>query len=256
MKTTSSVVKPRSLRTLIRVFVALFIIVVIGFSIVLNSFEKGQFTCNKYILNTYLYVILTFNIIALYCLSLEHFDVEYSMNLFKLLGIFLITIGLLISLRFIDPKYVAFKHLIWFIFVLGISFIFYPMFHSFNDKTVIISAAFTTILLTIGLSIIAYVRPDLISLSLAPMLLILLIAGIIMEITLLVLYRNDYSKISNVFRAISYFFIAVFMGYILYDTKMLQIRAKECVKADYIQESLHLFLDIFNIFIRMLALGR
>ena len=34
------------------------------------------------------------------------------------------------------------------------------------------------------------------------------------------------------------------MGFILYDTKMLQIRAKECVNADYIQESLNLFLDI------------
>ena len=36
---------------------------------------------------------------------------------------------------------------------------------------------------------------------------------------------------------------------------MLQIRAKECVKADYIQESLHLFLDIFNIFIALLMIG-
>ena len=75
-----------------------------------------------------------------------------------------------------------------------------------------------------------------------------------MELSLLVIYRKNYSKINNIFRATSYFFIAVFMGYILYDTKMLQIRAKECVKADYIQESLHLFLDIINIFVRMLAL--
>ena len=54
----------------------------------------------------------------------------------------------------------------------------------------------------------------------------------------------------------TYFFIVVFMVFILYDTKRLQINAKECVKADYIKESLGLFLDIFNIFVRVLSLGR
>ena len=256
MKTTSAVAKPRSLKTLIRVFVCLLIMVIVGFSIAINSIKKGQFTCNKYTLNTYLYIILTFNIIALYCLSLEHFDIEYKLNLVMLLAVFLITIGVLISLSFIDPRKIIFKHLVWLVFVLGLSFIFYPMFHSFTDKTVIISAAFTTILLTIGLSIIAYVKPDWINLSVGPILFVLLLGGIIMEITLLIIYRKDYKKINNLFRFMCYFFIAVFMGYILYDTKMLQIRAKQCVKADYIQESLNLFLDIFNIFVRLLALGR
>ena len=45
------------------------------------------------------------------------------------------------------------------------------------------------------------------------------------------------------------------MGFILYDTKRLQINAKACVKADYIKESLSLFLDIFNIFVRILGLN-
>jgi len=256
MKTTSIVIKPRSLKTLIRVFVCLLILVIIGFSIALNSFEKGQFTCNRYTLNTYLYIILTFNLIALYCLSLEHLNIEYKLNLLTLIGVFIITIALLISLNFIDPRKIIFKHLVWLVFVLGLSFIFYPMFHSFTDKTVVISAAFTTILLTIGLSIIAYVKPEWINLSIGPVLFILLLGGIIMEITLLIIYRKDYKKINNLFRFMCYFFIAVFMGYILYDTKMLQMRAKECVKADYIQESLNLFLDIFNIFVRILALGR
>ena len=48
--------------------------------------------------------------------------------------------------------------------------------------------------------------------------------------------------------------IFIFMGFILYDTKRLQINAKACVKADYIKESLKLFLDIFNIFVRILGL--
>lgn len=242
--------------SLLSLFIAILILTVVMFSIVINSFKNGQFTCNKYILNTYLYIILTFNILAILCLSLEHKNISYDLSLFQILGIFLITIGLLISLHYIDPKYIFFKHFVWLLFVLGLGFIFYPMYNSFSDKSVVISAAFTTIMLTLILSAIAYIKPEWISLSLGPILFLLLLGGIIMEISLLIIYRNDYSKISSIFRAISYFFIIVFMGYILYDTKLLQIRAKECVKADYIQESLHLFLDIFNIFVRILGLSR
>jgi FtsH-binding integral membrane protein len=241
-------------KSLLSVFGSLLVFVIVAFSIAINSFKDGKFTCNKYTLNTYLYIILTFNIIAIFCLILEHNNIQYKINLWQLVTIFLVTIALLISLHFITADNIVLKHFIWALFVLGIGFIFYPMYNSFADKSVVLSAAFTTILLTIGLSIIAYVKPEWINLSIGPILFILLVGGIIMELSLLVIYRKNYSKISNIFRATSYFFIAVFMGYILYDTKMLQIRAKKCVKADYIQESLHLFLDIMNIFVRMLAL--
>jgi FtsH-binding integral membrane protein len=241
-------------KSLLNVFGSLLIFVVVAFSIAINSFKNGKFTCNKYTLNTYLYIILTFNIIAILCLSLEHNKINYNINIWQLLGIFLVTIVLLISLNFIKVDNIVLKHLVWLLFVLGIGVIFFPMYNSLSDKSVVLSAAFTTIMLTISLSIIAYIKPDWISLSIGPILFILLVGGLIMEISLLIIYRKNYSKISNIFRLTSYFFIAIFMGYILYDTKMLQIRAKECVKADYIQESLHLFLDIFNIFVRMIAI--
>jgi len=241
-------------KSLLSLFGSLLVFIIVAFSIAINSFKDGKFTCNKYTLNTYLYIILTFNIIAILCLSLEHNNIQYKINLWQLLAIFLVTIGFLISLHFINADKIVFKHIVWALFVLGIGLIFYPMYNSLTDKSVVLSAAFTTIMLTIGLSIIAYIKPNWISLSEGPILFVLLVGGLIMEISLLIIYRKNYSKISNIFRATSYFFIAVFMGYILYDTKMLQIRAKECVKADYIQESLHLFLDILNIFVRMLAL--
>ena len=70
------------------------------------------------------------------------------------------------------------------------------------------------------------------------------------------LFRNKLGENAWLFRGISYFVILIFMGFILYDTKRLQINAKECVKADYIRESLKLFLDILNIFVRLVGLGR
>jgi len=243
-------------KSLMSIFIALLVLVVLLFSIVLNSIKKGQFTCNKYILNTYLYVILTFNIIALLCLILEHKNVKIFFNLWQYLGLFLIILGVLGFLLYVDPKYIVSKHILWLLFIIGLGIIFYPMYNSFTDKNIVLSAALTTIALTLVLSAIAFIKPEWISLSMGPILFFLLLAVIIMEITMLIIYRKDYSKIQNVFRATSYFVIFLFIGFILYDTKMLQIRAKECVKADYLNESLKLFLDIFNIFVRVLGLSR
>lgn len=125
-----------------------------------------------------------------------------------------------------------------------------------SNKGVVTSAMITTLSIVVILSIIAYIKPEWISLSLGPVLLIGLIGVIIFELLLLFVFRNQLSKNPWIFRASSYFVIFLFMGFILYDTKRLQINAKECVKADYIQESLHLFLDIFNIFIRLVGLSR
>jgi FtsH-binding integral membrane protein len=72
----------------------------------------------------------------------------------------------------------------------------------------------------------------------------------------MLLFNKDYTVKSKWFRLISYFVVGLFMIFILYDTKRLQINAKQCVVADYISESLKLFLDIWNIFIRLLSLGR
>jgi FtsH-binding integral membrane protein len=243
-------------KSFLALFSALLLLVFLSFSIALNSFEKQLFTCKRYILNTYLYIILTFNIMAILCLSLEHNNISFGINLWQFLGIFLVTIGLIIMLKFIDPTNVVFKHFVWLLLILALGLVFYPMFDSIKDKSIILSAAFTTILITLILSAIAFYNPELISFSWGPVLIFLLIAAIIMEVSLLIIYRKDYSKISNLFRISSYFVIFIFIGFILYDTKMLQVRAKACKKADYINESLHLFLDILNIFVRILSLGR
>ena len=242
--------------SMISIFVATLILVALVFSIALNSFEKGKFTCNRYIMNTYLYVILTFNIIALLWLILEHRGIKINFTLWQYLGLFFITLGIIWIVLTVNPKYVVPKHILWLLFILGIGTLVYPLYNSFNDKKIVLSAALTTILLTLVLSIIAFVKPEWISLSMGPILFFLLLAIIIMEITMLIVYRNNYKNVRNIFRATSYFVIFLFMGFILYDTKMLQIRAKECVNADYLNESLKLFLDIFNIFVRVLGLSR
>ncbi len=240
---------------LIKIFGFSLIFLVLCFSIANNSFKDGKHTCNKYLLNTYLYIVLTFNIIILLTLGLEYGNFEYRMNLLTLIGLFLVSIACIFFMHSIDPEKVVLKHSVWLVFVLILGLIFYPLYLT-SDKGVVASAMFTTLCITVFLSVLAYLRPEWISLSLGPILLLGLVAVIILELTLLIVFRNQLGEKSHIFRAISYFVIFLFMGFILYDTKRLQMNAKACVKADYIRESLKLFLDIFNIFVRLVGLNR
>lgn len=242
-------------KTLIPIFGSSLIMVILLFLIAMNSFKNGKFTCNKYILNTYLYIILTINIVALLCLTLEHFKVMFMFSLWQILALFLIIVGIIFILHTINPKMVLLKHTVWLILILGLGLITYPMYVT-SDKKLVLSSMLTTIILTVFLSVVAFIKPELISFSMGPVLLMLLIGIIVFEIAMLIIHRKNYKNVKMLFRGISYFVIFLFMGFILYDTKMLQVRAKECVNADYLLESFNIFIDILNIFVRLLGLGR
>ena len=55
--------------------------------------------------------------------------------------------------------------------------------------------------------------------------------------------------------AFAYILIVLFIFFLLYDTKKIQINAKNCVteKADYINESLGIILDVLNLFQNLVA---
>ena len=242
-------------KILISLLSVLLVFCVIVYSIAINSFKDAKFTCNKYLLNTYLYILLTFNILAIMMLSMEYNKVNFRPNFIVFIGIFLLTLGCIFAMHMIDSEKVFLKHLVWLAFVIFIGLIFYPMYSSIPDKKMIISALVTTLGLVLVLSAIAYIKPEYISLSWGPALLFMLIGVIIFELVTLIIMGFTKSYNSMLLRGISYFVIFLFMGFILYDTKRLQVNAKECVKADYIKESLGLFLDIFNIFVRLLGLN-
>lgn len=233
--------------------------------IMLSAFKLKEndlsFTCNRYILNTYLYVFLSFLIIAVLLVTLEHKRVEYLPTLSGFFGLFLLSLAVLIFTMMVDPRNTGttiLKHLLWLGFVLILATLFYPMYRSFTDNKVIISAIVTTLSLVLILSVVAFARPDLISFSWGPVLFTILVTVIIFEIaTMLLVPKLRFNPKSKLFKAIAYIVIILFMFYILYDTKMMTVRAKTCNNnADYINESLHLFLDIFNIFVRILSLNR
>ena len=241
-------------KLLLQIFVGILIFVSVIFGIANSAIRNKKFVCNRYILNTYLYIILTLNIIALQMLIMEYNKLDFQPNFLVFIGIFILTIGCIIAMHKISPLQIVLKHSVWILFIILMGLIFYPMYSLYiNQKGLIMSAILTTVLLFIGLSAIAYLKPEFISLSWGPVLLVLLVGVIIVELLALAFAGNN---TSTIFKYSSYFVIGLFMLFILYDTKRLQINAKNCVIADYISESVKLFLDIWNIFVRILSLGR
>ena len=239
-------------KLLLQIFSVLLIFVSLIFGIANSAIKDKKFICNRYILNTYLYIILTFIIIALQVLIMEYNKIKFNPNMILYVGIFILSLICVIGISVIKAENMILKHSVWLSFIILMSLMFYPMYMLYSkQKGLIMSAILTTLILFLGLSFVAYLRPDLISLSWGPVLFVILIGGILTELLMMFFVTGNKS---NSLKYMSYFFIVLFMLYILYDTKRLQVNAKNCVKADYVSESFNLFLDIWNIFIRILSL--
>jgi FtsH-binding integral membrane protein len=85
------------------------------------------------------------------------------------------------------------------------------------------------------------------------MLLGLVVSGLF-EIAILY-FKPEYYSI-GFSRLTSYISIGLFILYIIYDTNKIIENAKDCINANYIEQSINLFLDTLNIFTSLVRLER
>lgn len=231
------------------------IIGIILISIYNTAFKNNKFTCNRYILNSYLYILLILVIVILEILILEYKNVRIMdifgkiNNTISLLLSFIFIIILLIATMSINPKNVLLKHTTWLLFALSIGLFLYPSYIRAKKYNVLLEVLFSLIAILLVFSIIAFIKPDLISLSIGPVLLFSLIGIIIYMLISIYLGKGNYRTP----KWLSYIIIVIFVLFILYDTKLIQLHAKNCKDktVDYINESLGIFLDTINLFIHL-----
>ena len=248
---------------------------VVIMSILNTSFRNGTFTCDKYILNTYLYLILAIIFVALFVQVLTHKNVTLFTELANnyrylyLFGLLFALIFSVLGISLTDPKNIVLKHLFWLMFVTFSAILFQPihmMYIKAGLQNVIINSLVITFILVSTLTAIAFLKPDFIKPSWGPVLFFALLGIILVE--LFAIMTDSYNN-----RLINYIVIAIFIGYLLYDTKFMRVRAEKClddcdyhsfnrfdhgakcVKPDYIRESMNIFLDIYNLFLRILGLN-
>ena len=223
-------------------------IAIISSLIYKNAYHNMKLTCKNYVLNTYLYIILSLLIVSFIVQYIDkHYGVSILLNMrgWKFLILFILVIISMIVSMFLSPDKTFLKHLFWIIFIILIGVTLYPAYVIGKNSGILTSTILTTIMIVFLLTMVAFYNPDLISLNWGPVLTIMLSIGIILRILLYFLGNSNYNYYSVI---ISYIFITIFSFLILYDTKKLQINAKHCVIPDYINESIGIFLDIINLF--------
>ena len=224
-------------------------VVILSYAIYKNAYINNKLTCNKYILNTYLYIILSLVLVSISVLVVDKFQfvnhIRYGNYMTFFIFLFL-TIGSLLLTMYIPSHNTIFKHVSWLSFVILIGLTLFPIYKLTQQSAVLSSTLITTLSIVVILSLVAFYKPELISLSWGPILLILLVSGIIFRIGLMFLSNvKTYNKWSII---LSYGFIVLFSFLLLYDTKKIQINSMKCKNPDYINESLGIFLDIINLF--------
>lgn len=209
------------------------------------SFNPIRFHCDNYVLNTYLYFVLSWAILMATNATLYSKNIELH-ELFS--GPFTIllmvsSLALLMGLLFVPPQMFFTKHLLFIIQIVMFGIILYPYYKT--NKPLFEQVSITTLLILIILTLATYNSPDYITDDWNNYLFIALLGLIIAR--LVEIFKNIKHN-SNYSRGVSYISIVIFSLFVMYDTKKILVNAKNCVNPDYINESLTLFIDSINIF--------
>lgn len=230
------------------------IISIIIVSIYNSAFKGGRFICNRYILNSYLYILLILVLIILQVLFMDSSKIKvidifkYFSGLWGFIALLFLMIAILIILMTIPPKFVILKHTVYLIFALLLGIIAYPSYMKSKKENTTVSVMFSLIAILLFFTGIAFIKPEWISLSWGPTLIFILIGMIIAQVVFMIMNRNNPAvKRPKIF---AYILIVLFIFFLLYDTKKIQVNAKNCKieKVDYINESLGVILDVLNLF--------
>ena len=233
---------------LLKVLVLLISFIIVSFFIYKKAYISDRLTCNNYILNTYLYIILSIIIVSIIVLSIDkNIDIQNINFRSHFWIIFIFTLGTLFLTMTINPQNTIWKHLAWLSFICLIGVTMYPIYMFTKMNNVFLRTLITTLVIVIGLTSVAFYKPEIISLSWGPILITLLAIGIIMKLLNIFMNKNPASQ-GRWSYILSYGFVVLFSFLLLYDTKKLQVNAKKCVVPDYINESIGIFLDIINLF--------
>ncbi len=218
-----------------------------------NSFKNGKFTCKNFLLNAYLYIFLSFLSISILIDTYIHFKVPSIIEIFKTRGfvyfllILIPSLVLLMGTMAISPEQVLMKHTAWLAYISFTAYILYPL-AKYAPRIFTESKLITFVIMTI-LTAATFMFPQYIKLSWASALMTALLGLIVMRLIGMFIPFS-----STMHYWLSYIGLLLFSIFMLYDTKKLIVKAKQCIKADYVNDSMGVFLDGLNIFLDVFSL--
>lgn len=223
------------------------IVVLIGYS---RSFTNDIPTCDGYITNVYIYILLGLLITAFSILFIAKRNYPIT-NAAKLIS-FVVAIVMIFVMYAISPQQVLLNHFIWLTFIIALSVSLYGVWRYSTYRGALTNTMLIVLLLVSGLTAVAYIKPDWIQLSWGSTLTIVLMSGILAWVVPLIFGNNV--GMSTYCKLLSAGFVVLFSMLILYDTKLLRVKAEQCTYPNYPLDSLGLFLDIVNLYTNVSSL--
>jgi len=246
---------------LLKIFCTLVIIVLVCIAIGHNAFKNGELTCDHYILNTYLYVILAVLLIFMLILLNDKYGVFNSLldlffyNASSPFISFLIMLALIIGLSYaivhIPPQNVIASNAIWLLLVMLITLILIPSIYFGRVSGVIGMAGLITIGIVVATGLVGYYYGDsLITFDWDTYLMWALIGWIVVFVLGMLLVKTADGMVSFIY-TMSIASLVIFVLLLLSYFKKLKANAAKCVDGtvvpNYPLESWNLIIKIANV---------
>lgn len=254
---------------LVKLFCTLIVAVVTCILIGHYAFKNGMLTCDNYVLNTYLYIILSILLMFMVILVNDKFGMFNSLLIwmsqgsrFRMIGAFIliiaVSIGLIITLQIIKPNNIVASNIIWLtlIIVLGISLIPTIWFGRLTD--VVGLAGMLTILITIVVGFLGYYYGnEIVTFDWDKYLNIALLVLIVVVIIGMFTITNQ-NTMYIFYMTISIICLIIFALLLLSNHKQLKQNADKCIDGkvvpNYPVESFNIFIKMLNIFQELISI--
>ena len=252
-----------SSNVLLKLFSTITIAVITCILIGNYAFKNGMLTCNNYILNTYLYIILSILLIFMVVLVNDKFGIfnsllmwMYQGSMFKIVLIFLlllsVLIGLSIALVYVNPNNIVASNLIWASLILTLGIFLIPTIWFGRLTDVVGIAGMLTILITIvvgflgyyyGNEIVTFDWDKYLNYALIVLILVMIVGPLMI---------TEPSTMYMFYMVVSIIGLIIFVLLLLSNHKQLKQNADKCIDGkvvpNYPVESFNIFIKMLNIF--------
>lgn len=210
-------------------------------AIYFSAFKNGKQTCDRYFLNYFLYLLMSF---ALYYYTMNELDIDIKgLSIIVFIGL----LGVIFAFSVVENIYL--KHLLWIVLIVCLGIISKRFYEKF-DKEDIKDAMKKLIIILIICVLLALTFPHLLRPKIEIILVFALLVTVILRLIDHFFYDKKYSK------TLTYVVIFIFSAFIMYDTKRVVEFSKNCVdgKTGYLDNVIDMFLSVTAMFENILKL--
>jgi FtsH-binding integral membrane protein len=260
--------------TLTKLFCCLTIIVLICILIGNYAFKNGMLTCDHYVFNTYLYIILGILLMFVVVLVNDQTGLFNSLifwmssgGMGRIIITFIVILALLFGLTFallaVDPKNILASNSIWLLLILVIGFLLIPTIWFGRLTDVVGLAGILTILITLVVGIAGYYYGDKIITFDWDYYLNIALWILIAIIIIVPFFLSTSEQMYNFVLVVSFISLLIFVLLLLSNHKKLKENSEKCIDGkavpNYPVESYGLIIKIVNVFqdlIRILGMTK